>query len=251
MFRALRLKSTYVGPGLMLLVVACTPLLQPLSRGEAGAYAYIGRVTPTALGLFGVLTLITYCTGLIAQDLSNGMARSILVRPILRHEYVLAKVLVGLTYAIALVGIVAVGSWSIAYLFGELVGVSYGGELVSSAEQMRDAYLLGLALSLGPLAATVGYAILISTITRNAVAAVSGAVGLWLAVDLIKYPLGIDRFMFSTYIEAPWQVFINRCDGIDTPWFPMVWYCLGSSLSVFAVTVSASAYVMHRRNLRA
>ena len=35
-------------------------------------------------------------------------------------------------------------------------------------------------------------------------------VGIWFLADALKYPLHIDRYVFSTYLETPWRVFVGR-----------------------------------------
>lgn len=251
MYKAIHYPYTLFGPALVLLVVLSAPLLHPMSKDGVSDYGFIAYVTPVALNFLGFLLLLIYCAGLVSSELGSGTIRQVLVRPVRRHEFLIAKLLSGMTYAVLLTGVAAVSSWTVAWILGDLVGVNFGGELLYTREQMSNAYLMGTALSLLPQWAGVSYAILLSTLTRSPVAAASTAAGLWIAVDLVKYPLGIEPFLFSTYLEKPWTVFASRCNAIDTPWFPMVWYCAGSSLAVFVVCAAAAMLVLHRRNLSA
>ena len=130
LLKATRLKQTFVGPILVLLVVLCALLVHPVARDGASDYGFVAYVTPVALNSLGFLLLLAYCAGLVSQELNSGTIRQVLVRPVRRHEYMLAKLLLGMTYALLLAGIVAVSGWGIAYLFGEMTGVTFGGELV-------------------------------------------------------------------------------------------------------------------------
>lgn len=251
LFKAMRLKQTYLGPGLVLAVILATPGVHRFSQDHQSDYRFIAYVTPLALGLLGLLLLLTYCAGLIAGELANGSIRSTLLRPLRRHEYVLAKLMLGMTYAVALTAVTAAGSWSIAYAFGDLTGVNVGGELLYTAEQMQTAYAFGALLSLLPQFAAAAFAIMISTITRSPSAAVSGTVGLWIVLDLLKNPLHLEPYFFSTYLESPFQIFINRCDAIEIAWSPMLWYCIGTSITALIVFTSIAILVMRRRNLTA
>jgi hypothetical protein len=116
---------------------------------------------------------------------------------------------------------------------------------------MLTAYGIGMALCLLPLSACAAYGILISTLTRSTGAAIGSAVGVWLLMDILKYPLHIDRYIFSTYIETPWRVFNGHCNGLDTTWFPETGYAIATSLAFLFISSAISMAVMSRRNLRA
>ncbi len=249
--KVLQLKHTYVGPLLVVLAVLCAPLVRPVFRDGASDYGFIAYVTPLALGFLGFFMLLVFCGTLVSQELASGSLRQVLVRPIHRHEYLASKLLIGMTYATILTVLTVAGSWSVAYFRGELRGVTYGGELVYTGDQMWWSYALGALLVLAPLWAGVAYAVLFSTLTRSPIVAISSAVGLWLALDMIKYPLGIDWAVFWSYLDRPWEVFTGRCDAIEFSWFPMVWYCLGVSAITMAVCAALAMVVFHRRNLSA
>jgi ABC-type transport system involved in multi-copper enzyme maturation permease subunit len=251
MFKALRLKQTYLGPALVLAVVLCAPLLHPLHRDGVSDYGFVAYVTPLVLGFLGFLMLLTYCSSLVSSELSSGSIRAALVRPLKRHEYLLAKLLLGMTYAVLLTAITAAGSWAVAYALGELAGITFGGELIYTSEQMRTAYALGILLSLLPQFAGVAFALMVSVSTRSPAAAVGSTLGLWILLDLLKNPLHLEKLVFTSYLESPFQVFVNRCDAIETAWFPMTWYCLGASLSAWALFTAMAMLLLHRRNLTA
>lgn len=71
----------------------------------------------------------------------------------------------------------------------------------------------------------------------------------WIVLDLVKYPLGIDAFVFTSYLETPWDVFSSRCDGLDATWFPSTLYCLLSSFFVIITTTALGIALFCRRNL--
>ncbi len=249
--KALRVRQTYVGPAVAAALIALAPLIHPLGLDASSDYGFIAYVTPLALNSLGFLLMLAYCSGLVSTELGNGSIRLTLIRPIHRHEYLLAKVLLGFTYALVLTVLVGAVSWGMTYAFGELTGVTFGGELVYTGEEMAQAYFTGMLLSLAPLCAGAAYAVFLSACTRSPVLAMSLSVGFWIVVDLVKHPLGIAPFVFTTHLETPWQVFIKRCDAIDAAWFPDVWYCLGSSGAVAAVCVGLAVAVLHYRNLSA
>lgn len=249
--KALRLKQTFVGPFLILMILLGGLLSQPVGRDGYQDYTYIAYVTPIALNNMGFLLLLVYAATLVSSELGAGSIRQILIRPILRWEYVAAKFLLGMAYAVLLSIITGAGAWIITYTLGDLHGITFGGELLVSPESLLLAYLGGLALGLLPLWAGVAVGIALSVCTRSPVTAVSVTVGLWVLVDLFKYPLGIEAYVFTTYLEGVWQVYNDRCLGLDGAWRPMIYYALGSSLAVIAASFATAVAVLERRNITA
>lgn len=248
--KAMRSKSAYAGPLLVVVMALFAPLIQPIGEDSASAYSFIAFSTPMVLNLLGLLLILTYCAGLVSSETSSGTLRLILVRPLLRHEFLLAKLLHGMTYALLLTVLVGVATWSIAAIKGQLAGVEYGGELLFTSTHMASTYVLGAALVLAPQFAAVAYAMMLSTLVRSTGAAVGAAVGIWIVLDTIKYPLHIAPFLFSTYMETPWQVFTMNSEGMDATWTPNLYYCLATSISSIAVFTAVSIYALRRRNIQ-
>ena len=248
--KAARRKFTYLGLILVVLAVASALLVRHVVRDGESDYAFIAYATPIALNLLGLLLLVTYCSGLVSAELGSGSICLVLVRPVRRHEFLIAKMLLGVTYAAMLTATVTAATWGIALAFGDLTGVVYGGETVFTGADVFVAYLLGALLVMIPQAAVVAYAVMMSTLVRSTGAAIGGAVGLLLAVDIIKHPLRISPFIFSTYLESPWRVFTSYCDGLDASWFPDTAYLLLTSIASIVVFMAVAIFSLSRRDLR-
>jgi hypothetical protein len=67
-------------------------------------------------------------------------------------------------------------------------------------------------------------------------------------MDMVKHPLGIDAYVFTTYLETPWQIFVNRCDGLDAAWWPMAGWCAAVSVGTAVPALVLAALVLHRRD---
>ena len=248
--KAFRRRAAFVGPVLVVIAVLGMLLNHPVHQDGQSDYEFIAKAGPMVLGLLGWLFLVAYCAALVSSEVAGGTVRLVLVRPLLRHEFILAKLLHGMTYAFILTLLVAGTSWLVAASAGELTGVEFGGQVLYTNRQMATTYVIATALALAPLFAAAAYGVMISTLSRNTGAAVASALGVWILVDLVKHPLGIAPFVFSTYLEAPWQVFANRCDGFSDPWLPMAVWCLATSGVSAAVFFGVSVLAFTRRNLQ-
>ncbi|HIJ66425.1 MAG TPA: ABC transporter permease subunit [Candidatus Hydrogenedentes bacterium] len=252
-FKAAKLKFTYLGPALVVATVCSATLLHKVTRDDISDYPFIAKTTPLAINLVGAFMLILFCSGLMSKELSSGTIRLVLVRPLRRWEFLAAKLLLGMSYAVLLSALGAATSWGIAGLFGDLEGVTFGGELIYTGAAMARAYLFGLVLGFFPLFAAVAYAVFISGCTRSTGAAVGSAVGIWIVADTVKSFVGLENFVFSTYLETPWQRFADLCDGIDVAsWADKTTLlCVATSVVSFAIFTGVAGVILARRDLHA
>ena len=249
--KAIRAKSTYLGPVLVVLLSILAPLIHPITGDTGSAYAFIAFSTPMVLNLLGLLLTLTFCAGLVSSELGSGTIRLVLVRPLLRHEFLFAKLLLGMTYAAALTALVGLSTWTVAAMQGQLAGVVFGGEVLHTSAGMATDYVLGALAGLAPQFAAVAFALMVSTLARSTGAAVGAAVGIWIVCDTLKYPLHIAPFLFSTYMESPWQVFTAHCEGLEASWAPAIYHCLATSLGAVVLFVAIAVVAFHRRNIQA
>jgi ABC-type transport system involved in multi-copper enzyme maturation permease subunit len=246
--KGVRLRQAWAGPVVMLVALGIAPFMRSILRDGRSDYDFIAYVTPATLNLLGFLMLLAGCASLVAPEIGGGSIRLFLVRPVRRGEYLMAKFLAGASYAVLLTAITAAGTWATAWALGELHGVAVGGELVHTGEAMAQSYAIGAALSLLPMLAGVACALLASVCARSSGTAVAVSVGLWLGMDMVKHPLGIDAYVFTTYLETPWQIFVNRCDGLDAAWWPMAGWCAAVSVGTAVPALVLAALVLHRRD---
>ena len=246
--KALRNRLSYAGPLLILITVAAAAA-SPLFRGTPYSYAFVGYATSAALNHLGFVVLLAFSATLVASDRSHGTLRLLLVRPIQRHELLLAKFLMATAYAALLVIVTALAAWSVPMAMGELLGVSYGGELIYADNAMRTAYGLGMLLALLPLLAAAACGLCISVFARNNATAVLVALGGWLTLEVIKHPLGIAPLVMTTYLEVPWRVFASHADGVPATWMPMAATCAAVSIGTMVIALAVAIAVFRRKNL--
>ncbi len=248
--KAIRQKFTYAGPLLLLLSVAGS-LSHSFSRNWVVDYGFIGYTTPIVLNMVGLVVLLAYCAPLISSEMNSGAIRTVLVRPITRMDFLLAKLMLGMSYAVMLTIVVAVSSWGAISFYGDLTGVAYGGEVLYTNSEMASAYLFGMLVTLLPQFAMVAFALMVSTLVRRPAAAVGGSICIWLVLDMAKHFIGIESFLFTTYVETPWDVYNDQVNGISSPWWPSIQNCVITSACAFIIFTAVAIFVLNRRNLHA
>lgn len=248
--KAMHRKFTHLGPLLLLAATISMAAVFPIERDGAGDYAFIAYAAPLTLNLLGLVFLLIYCASLVSSELGQGTICSMLLRPLRRHEFIITKILLGMSYATLLTVEVSVAGWFLVVLLGDLTGISFGGEAIHTHFEMVNAFAVGAVLSLLPQFGAVAFAVMISTMTRSTGTAAGAAVGIWLLIDLVKNPLQIAPFVFSSYVESPWRVFSDRCNGLPSQWSPDSWYLIITSLISILLFAAVAIFVMSRRNLQ-
>jgi len=247
---AFRMKSTYLGPVLLVIIILLTPFAYPIQEDADSDYDFLAYVLPLAINVFGLFMVLIYSATLISTDLHNGSIRMTLTQPLRRREYWAAKFLHGISYVMAL-NLVALGTaFGLVKLLGDFSGVYFADELLYSDREMIQLLLTTIGLTLLPQFAVVSYALFFSTATRNPTTAIVLSVGSWLGLEAMKFPLQISEFVYSSYAEAPWTVFSDRCSAFtESSFYPQAYYGVGVSMIYMLVFASVSSFILSRRNL--
>lgn len=246
--KTIRSWGAYAGPAILVAAVATAAGIN-LAQGTPLGYAFIAYAMGISYGFAGLPLILGFAAVGASGDVHSGAVRLMLTRPLRRHEYLLGKFLLAFAYAVSLLILSAAATWGVAACVGVLGGVAYGGEVVYTAREMALAYMRGACLALAPAAAAAAYGLLWSTATKSPAGALAGAVGSWLALDAVKYPLGIDRALFWSYWTFPWEDFRSRSDALPFDGGENVLLTLAVSGAWFIASLAAAVAIFQRRNL--
>lgn len=247
--KALFNRMTWLAPLFILLVACAMPVLHPFMADGESDYDFVLFSVSILNSNLLMLFVLIYSANLIAPEISSGLARHVLVRPIRRYEWYFAKLCFALSYALLLSILTAAMPWGTAFMFGDLNGVNYGGELIHTTETMQNAFLLGVVLSIPPIWAGAAFALLLSTASRSALSAAGLAIALWIVLDIAKYPLGIEEWVYSTWLEGAWQPMGNMLNVLPFAWQPVVRQSLLSSAILFFPSIVLGIVLLQRRNI--
>jgi ABC-2 type transport system permease protein len=247
-------KRTYLGLGTAMavpIIFVVVLVLQSGGPNDVPLGRYIrdtGLATPFVVLFFMSIWGFPLITALVAGDIvasesQNGTLKTILTRSRSRGEIFAGKILASISYTLVIVfamGLVGAVAGSLAWGFHPLTSLS--GTQVSAAHGV--ALLTGsLALYVLPLAGIAGFAVLLSTITRNSAAAVVGALMWALLMQLLGVLPGTEAirpYLLGTQFEA-WHGFLR----VPVDWSPViraVWIC-----ALYIALPLAAAYVVFLR----
>ncbi|MFP6581932.1 MAG: ABC transporter permease subunit [Candidatus Hydrogenedentota bacterium] len=247
--KVIRLRSTFLGPLLIIIIVLLAPFGYPIQQDNDSDYDFLAYVLPLAINVFGHFMVLIYSATLISTELSNGSIRMMLTRPLRRREYLMAKLLHGISYALVLNVIAVATAFVVVRVLGNLSGIYFGDDLIYTDKEMLTTLAYTIALTALPQFASVSFALLLSTATRNSAASVGGALAVWIGLETLKHPLGIQRYLFSTYAENPWAVFSDRCNAFPASFVPDAYWGIAVPVLYIVIFSGLTLYIIGRRNL--
>ena len=164
------------------------------------AYGYFVDGVKTGLTILGLL-LVAQAAYSFSYERDLGTLRHLFIRRASRPSVVLAKLVNLHVQALLSICLLLSLCWFVAGMLWEYGPVVEDGfELISAAE-IRTEIGAGLTLALLPLPAAIAFGLLVSVSAQSATQAVTTALGLTLAMDILKAMLGD----FSSYLYASFQ----------------------------------------------
>jgi len=231
------------------LMMGLVPVIRPVIRDGRGDYDFIATAMTATVCTPGFLLLLVWMAVWTASDLADGTARSLLIRPIRRSDYLLAKYAAGLMLGTVMSGLALVTAWLMMWMLGDTTGVAYGGEVVFTSDQLVVSGLLAFVATVFALWAGCAVAVLAGVLTRHPGPAAVLTLLMWLTLELVKYPMGIDRWVFTTSLETAWQGFGDLCRGMDAPLGRTVVRAVVTALPVIVICPAVAVAVFHQRDL--
>ncbi|MDA1370007.1 MAG: ABC transporter permease subunit [Proteobacteria bacterium] len=164
------------------------------------AYGYFVDGLNTGLTMLGLL-LVAQASYSFSFDRDTGAARHLLIRRVSRSSLITAKLIhlhILAALSLLLLIITAYLMSDVFWQFGPIV--EDGFELIGE-DEIREEISTGLRLAVIPLPAAIAFGIFISVCAQSATQAVSTALGITLAIDILKTMLGD----FAYYLYASYQ----------------------------------------------
>jgi ABC-2 type transport system permease protein len=247
-------KRTYLGLGAAVavpLIFVTAVAAQPGGPDDVAFGRYIhtsGLAIPLVLLFFGSIWLFPLITALVAGDIvasedHNGTLKTILTRSLGRGQIFAGKTLAAGTYAIVAIvlnGIVAIGAGCAVSGFNSLTSLSGTRIPATQALELVSASLL---VYLIPILAVACIGLMLSVVTRNSAAAITGTLMISLLLQLIGILPGLEGlrpYLLSTQFNA-WQGLLRE----PADWAPIIraaWVC-----SLYGLPSLLGAYLVFLR----
>ncbi|MDH7942253.1 ABC transporter permease subunit [Pseudohongiella sp. SYSU M77423] len=168
----------------------------------ADAWGTLVDAYATGLTLIGLL-LTGYAAWSLANDKDSGVLRHLLIRHASRRTMLMVKLthahLLGIASILALLLSCTLCAWLI-WDFGPVVEDGY--ELIGTAEILSE-LRLGLLLAIIPLPAAIAMGLLVSVLAGNSTQALVAALGITLALDILKGIIGAaSDYIYASYLVS-------------------------------------------------
>ena len=184
---------------------ASDALLGASSFGQIdGADAWGSLVDAYLTGLtVSSLILVTFAAWSLAADQDSGVLRHMLIRRVSRRTAVMAKLT--LAHILGLLALVLMLSISTlcAWLLWDFVPVAEEGYVLIATDEIIEEIRLGLTLAIIPLPAAIALGIAISALSSNGTQAIVAALGITLALDILKGLGGsLTDYLYISYLPS-------------------------------------------------
>ena len=184
-----------------------------------------------------------------AQEFALGTAKTILVLPVRRRDWCLAKLAALVLLAWALLALLALlGAGLVAATLGWSDLVREGIVLRPLVEYWRD-LLLGLALSAVQLLPLCAFALLVGLFFTNAGAAVGVAVLLGMALESAGGLLRAGHLVFLYHLHRPLELLDKLGKGVPFNWDEALHEGLAVALAWFVVLGAAAWLRLERMDI--
>ncbi len=218
-------------------------------RQQFNGWSFVQYEAIGGLSNVGLMFVAIFGAALVAEERGSGAIRVVLSAPLRRWQFFLAKVITALVYMTVLVVAVLAVSFALGLLrhsFGDVAdeaGVIYG----------RTEVLANLALAVALewlcLAAAACYGLFLSVLARNAGQAIGAVIGIGVLIEATKSVIGIQPYVFTTYVGQAWVKFGQVAQGLDYMWKPEIWWIVLVPAAWCAVFLAAGVLILQRRDL--
>lgn len=169
-----------------------------------GADAWGALVDAYLTGLTVVgLILVIYAAWSLAADQDSGVLRHILIRRVSRRTAVMTKLTVAHILGVLTLMLMLILSTLFAWLLWDFVPVAEDDYILIATDEIINEIRLGLTLAIIPLPAAIGLGIAISVLASNGTQAIVAALGITLALDILKgLTGGLADYLYITYLPS-------------------------------------------------
>jgi hypothetical protein len=187
----------------MIAFFRCAPALRAagiISGRFPVGYAAIAEATATTIA---IAALLGACLSAhrVSSERASGVLASLLVSPVSRRSWLLARACSGAIIASGAVVLVAGVAWASGAALLDLGDVREQGLVIASAAEARQAVLLGTALLVPPLVSVALLAVAAGTIARGPPLAVAVAVTAVVAASFVgSAEPRIGPYLFTSYL---------------------------------------------------
>lgn len=234
------------------------PAIISAMRGGGGGALFDGYTFASiiASGTFssagaGTIAMLAFSGSLVAAETDSGTLKNVLVRPVKRHEFILAKAAALFVYCLVIVLITAAlsaAAGAIFYGMGDLV-IPETGEIYRTRPEM----LLNMGVSyLMDLVSiyTVGcMGLLISVAINNAGWAVITALVVYFPVMFLKNFESVSGWIFTGYMDLGQSILREMAVVKSKAWAPDIYSFFAVNILTVIVFLSVSLFLFRRKEV--
>jgi len=231
-------------------------ILSAMGGGGGAAFDGYTFASIIASGTFssagaGTIAMLAFSGTLVASETDSGTLKNILVRPVRRHEFILAKALSLLFYCLLIVVVTAVLSMAAGAIFYGMgdISIQETGEVYRTRGDML--FNMGVSYAMDLLSIyTVGcMGLLLSVIINNAGWAVITALVAYFPVMFLKNFDFFSGWVFPAYMDLGQNILREMVAVKSKTWTPDIYSFLAVNLITVAVFLALALLIFRKKEV--
>ncbi len=238
----------------LLFAIAAAVLRNSLSSSDS---LTIGKATGWQIFTFAVswgfqpatLMLLIVSINLVAEEFSERTIKNILTRPVLRTQFLLAKILTMIFLVVIFVGALYVVGFFSGAGFGSFGNLEERGYILVKGHTIFLNLLLAFFCSLVTLSVVGVFGIFMSILMPRPGIAIGVCVGSYFALNVAAQFDRVSKFIFTYYTSYPINTVKEISFGLAASWTPKIFWCLGTDLGWMALLFFLANWILKRKDI--
>ena len=234
------------------------PAIMSAMRGEGGGsfdgYTFASII---ASGTFssagaGTLAMLAFSGSMIASETDSGTLKNILVRPVRRGQFVLAKAAALFVYCLAIVMVTAVLSiiaGSFFYGMGNLA-IQETGEVFRTRAEMFGNLGISYLMDLFSIYTVGCLGLFLSVLINNTGWAVITSLVLYFPIMFLKNFETFSPWIFTAYMDKGQNILRGMAILPSATWAPDIYYFFAVTVPTIAILLGLSLFFFNKKEIQ-
>ncbi|HEX9859568.1 MAG TPA: ABC transporter permease [Nitrospirota bacterium] len=234
------------------------PAIMSAMHGAGGAPAFDGYTFASIIGSgtfgaagAGTIAMLAFSGSMVASETEGGTLKNILVRPVYRSEFLIAKALALFVYCAAIVAVTAVlgiSAGAAMYGLGD-ISIAETGEVYRTQHEMFMNLGVMYMMDLLSIYAVGCMGLLMSVVINNNGWAVITSLVMYFPVMFLKNFGVFKDWIFTAYMDMGQNILREMVVVKSKTWLPDLYYFAGVNLITIALFVALSVCLFGRKEI--
>jgi len=199
----------------------------------------------------GTIAMLAFSGSMVASETDSGTIKNILVRPIRRHEFILAKALALFIYCLLLVVLMtalSMAAGALIYGMGD-ISIAETGEVFRTRGEMLRNMCISSTMDIFSIYAVACLGLLVSVMIKNSGWAVITALVLYFPIMFLKNFEVFSPWVFTAYMDLGQNILREMVVVKSRTWLPELYTFFAVNIATVFVFLAASILIFSKKEI--